>query len=140
MPIVRGLVSLFLLATTACGSAAVPLRPPTFSFHPGARPNAPIATLAAIEVVTDPQARELEAADVEFVGELGARGGPARPDDIATEAATHGATHYRLVDAHGFGMRAVLLRVDRSRWRRLSDPLRPPSMRGEAEPALASSF
>ncbi len=108
----------------------VPSPPPgaataTFRFQSGARPHAPAVTFAAVPIETERGARFLEALDVEYVGELGLMHGTPNAAEIALEAASHGATHYRTVLAEDDGVRVVLYRLDRGAWSRLPESLRP---------------
>ena len=99
----------------------------SLSFRP-TRPGAMLwlSTPVAIELANEHDAREIEAVDAMYVGEIGVSGGRVKPSHVALIAAAQGATHFRVVSA-GDELRVdiVLYRVNRSRWNALPEALRP---------------
>lgn len=90
-----------------------------------------LSTPIAIEVENEHDARTLEAADCDYIGEIDIRGGTIRRGDMALVAAQYGATHYRpIVSVEAERTSILLYRIDRDRWSWLPDGLRP------APPAL----
>jgi len=95
-----------------------------------------LATSFAVELVTETDARAIEAMDPQYIGELGARG-HVRRAQVAAIAAEKGATHYRIIDASNeLRVDVVLYRIEPDRWTRLPTELRPTapatsSLRGE---------
>jgi len=110
------------------GQPPVPSAPPSLSFRPSPGSDALwLATPIAVEIVNEHDARELEAVDATYIGELGVgEGGRVRPEHLALVAANHGATHFRIVTA-GEALRVdvVLYRVEPRRWKALPVTLRP---------------
>ena len=108
------LFTLFASAVACAPRAAVP--PPSFSFRP-TNPGASswLATSMAVEVVTERDARDLEAADPIYVGEIAVRGELLHPCDVARMAADKGATHFRVVAADDARrVDVILFRLERS--------------------------
>jgi hypothetical protein len=122
-----------LVVVLACGSACQSARPPeapgSLSFRPTrAGSQLWLSTPFAVEVITEHEAREIEAVDAAYIGELGVSGGHVQRSSVATVAAERGATHFRVVTS-GENARVdiVLYRVDRDRWEKLPASLRPAS-------------
>jgi hypothetical protein len=124
-------LSLFVIVASGLGCQATrPVEAPaSLSFRP-TRAGAQLwlATPFAIEVITEHEARALEAADATYIGEIGVRGGRIGPGSVASIAAEHGATHFRVVTA-GEELRVdvILYRVEPDRWAKLPGSLRPAS-------------
>jgi hypothetical protein len=115
-----------LVALPACAATLAPRpeAPVSFRFSPGGHPASSVATRAALPLDTEMEARDVEAAGGDYVGELSLVSGAPTGNDIALEAASRGATHYRLVP-HAGGERVVLFHVARERWVGLPMALRP---------------
>ena len=122
-------VSLFVILASgiACKTAPVVETPAQMSFRPThAGAELWLATSFAVEIITEADAREIEANDPMYVGEIGVSGGRVRRAVVAAVAAEKGATHYRIVTGgEETRVDVVLYRVDPSRWRRLPSTLQP---------------
>ena len=137
-------VSLFVILASriGCRSAPVVETPAQLSFRPtheGAQ--LWLATSFAVEIVTEFDAREIEANDPMYIGELGVTVGRVKRSVVAAVAAEKGATHYRIISA-GEETRVdiVLYRVEPARWTRLPATLQPAApTAGTAPAALATS-
>jgi hypothetical protein len=114
--IVRHLSLFTLLASAVACAPRAAVAPPSFSFRPThAGTTAWLATPMAVEVVTEREARELEAADPIYVGEIAVRGELLHPSDVARMAADKGATHFRFVAAYeAQRVDVILFRLERS--------------------------
>ncbi|CAN5925472.1 hypothetical protein BH11MYX4_BH11MYX4_51580 [soil metagenome] len=129
-------VSLFVILAAGIGCKAAPVveAPAQLSFRP-TRGGAKLwlATPFAVELVTEHDARAIEALDAVYVGEIGVSGGRVKRSKVAAVAAEWGATHFRIISA-GDELRVdvVLYRVDPERWARLPATLQP------AAPATSS--
>jgi hypothetical protein len=117
--------------TVAC---APPIRPEPMSaaFRPApGKADLWLTTPIAIEVENEHDARALEAAECDYIGEIDVRGVTVKRGDMALVAAQYGATHYRPVASPETERTSILLyRIERGRWAWLPDALRP------APPAL----
>lgn len=83
----------------------------------------------AIEVAGEQHARALEAAQVEYLGELDLQATPIESDAIPSAAASLGATHFRpIASADGARSYVLLFRIEPTRWASLPDGLRPRSL------------
>lgn len=122
-------VSLFVILASGIGCRTAPVveTPAQMSFRP-TRHGAEqwLATPFAVEVITEADAREIEANDAVYIGELSVSGGRLKRSTVAAVAAETGATHYRIVTG-GDELRVdvVLFRVEPGRWRRLPAELQP---------------
>lgn len=134
----RFAVLLALLAGASCAPAAPPSAPPTMAFWPApGHEHRWLSTPIAVEIACERSAREIEAADGIYLGELRVEG--VRPDvaRLALSAARHGATHFRIVTGgEETRIDVVLYRVDEAMWHRLPEGLRPAAPAGEAHAAL----
>lgn len=122
-------VSLFVILASAFGCKTAPVveTPAQMSFRSTyAGAELWLATSFAVEIVTEMDAREIEANDPMYIGEIGVSGGRVKRAVVAAVAAEKGATHYRIVTG-GEERRVdvVLYRVDPARWRRLPSTLQP---------------
>ena len=122
-------VSLFVVLASgiACRAAAPVEVPAQLSFRPTSEgAQLWLATPFAVELVTEHDARTLEALDAMYVGELGVSGGSVKRANVAAVAAERGATHYRIITA-GDELRVdvMLYRVEPERWTRLPTELQP---------------
>lgn len=85
-----------------------------------------LTTPIAIELENEHDARAVEAADCDYIGEIDIRGARVRRGDMALVAAQYGATHYRpVVSGDTERTSIVLYRIERARWSWLPDSLRP---------------
>jgi hypothetical protein len=101
--------------------------PASFSFRPTrAGSELWLTTPFAIEVENEHDARELEALDATYIGEMHVSGGRARRSSVALIAAEAGATHFRIVTT-GERVDIVLYRIESDRWLKLPVLLRPAS-------------
>jgi hypothetical protein len=112
----RHLALFTLLASTVACAPRAPLARPSFSFRPTHSGATSLrATPMAVEVVSERDARDLEAADPIYVGEIAVRGGLLHPSDVARMAADKGATHFRVVGASDDRrVDVILFRLERS--------------------------
>lgn len=121
-------VSLFVILASGMGCrAGAPVEAAQLSFRPTSEgAQLWLATPFAVELVTEHDARTLEALDAMYVGELGVSGGPVKRANVAAVAAERGATHYRIITA-GDELRVdvILYRVEPERWTRLPTELQP---------------
>ena len=122
-------VSLYVILASGIGCHTAPVveSPAQMSFRPtNAGAELWLATSFAVEIVTEMDAREIEANDPMYIGEIGVTGGRVKRAVVAAVAAEKGATHYRIVTG-GEETRVdiVLYRVDPARWRRLPSTLQP---------------
>jgi hypothetical protein len=123
----RLLVVGLLVSGVGCHAAPVVEAPAALSFRPtrsGER--LWLTTPFAVEITSEQQAREVEAVDATYIGEISVSGGKLRRSTIAQIAAEAGATHFRIVVA-GNRLDIVLHRVESDRWAKLPAPLRPAS-------------
>jgi hypothetical protein len=127
-------VSLFVILASGigCRSAPVVEAPAQMSFRP-TRPGSQLwlATSFAVELHNETDAREIEANDAVYIGELGVSGGRLKHSAVAAVAAEKGATHYRIISA-GDELRVdvVLYRVEPERWTKLPTELQPAAPSG----------
>ena len=127
-------VSLFVILVSGLGCRTAPVvePPPQMSFRP-TRGGAQLwlATSFAVELTSETDAREIEANDALYIGELGVSSARVKRSAVAAVAAEKGATHYRIVSA-GDELRVdvILYRVEPERWTKLPAELQPSSATG----------
>ncbi len=129
-----GRLSLFVLLASGLGCASEPhgAAPASFSFHP-TRAGAALwlSTPIAVEITSETDARDVEALDPLYVGELALRGGRLRPSQVALLAAEAGATHFRVLAAGDDArLDVILYRLESARWPALPRMLRPAPVTG----------
>lgn len=107
-------------ATTSLVGCTPPVRPEPMSaaFRPApGKADLWLTTPIAIEVENEHDARALEAAERDYIGEIDVRGTTVRRGDMALVAAQYGATHYRPVATPETERTSILLyRIERGRW------------------------
>jgi hypothetical protein len=125
--IATSFVVTMLAASFGIGCARPPEPPPmsaVFRPAPG-KAHLWLTTPIAIEVESERDARVLEAAECEYIGEIAVRNASVRRGDMALVAAQYGATHYRPTVDGIDRTSLVLCRIERQRWGWLPDELRP---------------
>lgn len=98
-----------------------------------------ISTPIAIEIQNERDAREVEANDATYVGELRARVENMPASGVAPLAARLGATHFRLAITGDDRAEVMLYRVDPSRWGWLPAGIRPATPAGPQVAERSSS-